>query len=230
MTRRLIPIFDILEPLETIWEFYCNRDDIMLEMLQQGAAFAKKNSVRAMGFILIACSTAQALCLLGIIGDRGEGIIMKLRESERLQEYGVERVCQKTAAFMTDVGVKAFKQYRRWGNKSKFAVAVSVGALFSNAAVNITTLSVKVGISSFLVLEGLSFAGVIGEPGESLAEWIDAHDDGATEWVKETQKFKRFVRKYVSLDALETFYEAAVDEEKVACAGFAIGSILAMFT
>ena len=167
LTRRLIPIFDILEPLETVWEFYCNRDDIMLELLQQAASFAKKNSVRTLGCLLLACSTAQALCLVGIIGDRGEGIVTKLRESERLQEYGVQRVCQKTAAFLTDGGVKAFREYRRWGNKSKFAVAVSVGALFSNAAVNITTLSVKVGISSFLVVEGLSFAGVIGEPGRA---------------------------------------------------------------
>ena len=63
-----------------------------------------------------------------------------------------------------------------------------------------------------------------------MAEWIDAHDDGQTEWVKKARECKEFVRKYVSWDALETFYEAAVDEEKVACAGFAIGSLMAMFT
>jgi len=228
-TRRMVPIFDILEPLETLWEFYCNRDDILLELLQRGASFAKKNSVRAVGFLLIACSAAQALALFGIIGDRGEGLITFLRESESLQDYGVERVLQKTAAGMADVGVKAFNQYRRWGNKSKFAVAVAVGALFSNAAVNITTFSVKLLISSFLVVEGLSFAGVIGEPGESFVEYIASHEK-KLEWVKKTRQFRDAVRKNVSFDALETFYEAAVDEEKVACMGFAFGSVMAMFT
>lgn len=219
----MIPIFDILEPLETLWEFYCNRDDILLEMMQQSASFFAKNSVKAMGFLLIACSAAQALAMFGIIGDRGEGLL------GWAHDFGVEKVLQRTAACMTDLSVKSFRQYRKWGNKSKFAVAVSVGALFSSAAVNITTLSVKALISSFLVLEGLSFAGVIGEPGESLAEWIDSHDK-KVEWVKRTKQFGAGVRKYVSWDALETFYETAVDEEKVACAGFTIGSLMAMFT
>lgn len=221
--HRLIPLLDILEPLETIWEFYCNRDDIMMEMLQQSASFFRKNSVKAIGCLLVACSAAQALALVGVIGDRGEGL------KDWAQDWGIEKVLQKTAAGMTNLGVASFRQYRKWGNKSKFAVAVSVGALFSSAAVNITTLSVKALISSFLVVEGLSFAGFIGEPGESFAEWIDSHDK-KVEWVKQTKQFGAGIRKYVSWDALETFYEAAVDEEKVACAGFAIGSLMAMFT
>lgn len=225
----MIPILDILEPLETIWEFYCNRDDILLEMLQRGASFAKNNCVRAIGFLLICCSAAQALALVGVIGDKGEGMLVYIKENERLQDYGIERVLQKTAAGMADVSVQAFNHYRRWGNKSKFAVAVSVGALFSHAAVNVTTLSVKTLISTFLVVEGLSFAGVIGEPGESFFEWVDSHEK-KSEWASKIRQFRDAVRKNVSFDALETFYEAAVDEEKVACAGFAIGSVLAMFS
>lgn len=221
--HRLVPLLDILEPLETIWEFYCNRDDIMMELLQQSATFVRKNSVKTMGYLLIACSVAQALALVGVIGDRGEGL------KDWAQDWGIEKVLQKTAAAMTDIGIKSFRQYRKSGNKSKFAVAVSVGALFSSAAVNITTLSVKALISSFLILEGLSFAGFIGEPGESFMESIDSHDNKA-EWVKQTKQLRSNIRKYVSWDALETFYEAAVDEEKVACAGFAIGSLMAMFT
>jgi hypothetical protein len=79
------------------------------------------------------------------------------------------------------------------------------------------------------VVEGLSFAGVIGEPGESFVKWIDSHDK-KTEWVKKTRQFRNAVHKNVSFDALERFYEAAVDEEKVACMGFAIGSVISMFT
>jgi hypothetical protein len=43
-------LLDFLEPVETLWKFYMNWDDIMVEMLQRGAEFAKKNSVRAVGF------------------------------------------------------------------------------------------------------------------------------------------------------------------------------------
>jgi hypothetical protein len=64
-----------------------------------------------------------------------------------------------------------------------------------------------------LILEGLSFAGFIGEPGESFMEWIDSHDNKA-EWVKQTKQLSSNIRKYVSWDVLETFYEVAVDEEK----------------
>ncbi|MEM7296894.1 MAG: hypothetical protein AAF391_01355 [Bacteroidota bacterium] len=228
LTKRAL-LLDILEPLETAWEFYCNRDDILLEMVQRGASFAKKNSVRAAGTLLIACSVAQILALVGVLGDRGEGLVPYFRENERVKEYGVERVLQKTAAGITTAGVKTFKTCRRMGNTSKFAVSVSVGALFSSAAVNATTLSVKMFISTFLVVEGLSFAGVIGEPGESILEWIDSHQR-KSEWVKRTKEVRDAVRKNVSFDALETFYEAAVDEEKVACMGFAMGSIISMFT
>lgn len=227
-TRRAL-LLDFLEPLETAWEFYCNRDDILLEMVQRGASFAKKNSVRAAGVLLIAYSAAQMLALLGVLGDKGEGLVQYFRENERVKEYGVERVLQKTAAGITTVGVKTFKACRRMGNTSKFAVSVSVGALFSSAAVNLATLSVKMLISTFLVVEGLSFAGVIGEPGESILEWIDSHEK-KSEWVKRMKQTRDSVRKNVSFEALETFYEAAVDEEKVACVGFAIGSVISMFT
>lgn len=137
-------MLDFLEPLKTVWEFYCNRDDILLEMLQRGASFAKKHSVRAAGTLLICCSVAQALALFGIIGNRGEGRISYIRDhDDHLQEYGVERVLQKTAAGLTTIGIKGFKACRRLGNKSKFAVAASVGALFSSAAVELSIFSVR---------------------------------------------------------------------------------------
>lgn len=223
---------DVLEPFETLWEFYCNRDDILLELFQKGAKFAKRNSVRAAGTLLIACSVAQALALIGILGKRGEGLGAFLSEhDDELREYGVERVLQKTAAGLTNVGVTTFKTARKLGAKSKFAVAMSVGAIFTNAAVDLTTFGVKVLITSFLVVEGLSFAGVIGEPGESFLSYLRDHDTKKDrEWVKKTRRIRDTLRKNVSLDAFETFYEAAVDEEKVACAGFAIGSVISMFT
>jgi hypothetical protein len=64
-------------------------------------------------------------------------------------------------------------------------------------------------------LEGLAFAGVIGNPGESLAEWIDQNDDGMTEWAKKTRHFRQAISINVSLGALERFYVAAVKKKRL---------------
>ena len=192
-----------------IWEFYCNRDDILLELAGKSATFFRINSVKAIGFLLIGCYAAQALALVGVIGDKGEG----------LQDWAQDDQCWRPiVSSISQLGKQIQVCSRGIGGNTLF----QCGRQYK-------TLSVKALISSFLVVEGLSFAGIIGEPGESFAEWIDSHDKKA-EWVKQTKQFGAAIRKYVSWDALETFYEAAVDEEKVACAGFAIGSLMAMFT
>lgn len=228
--RNLFGFLDFLEPLETVWEFYANRDEIFDELVQRGIEFTKRYSVRALGVIFVAFTTAELLARLGILGDKGEGLIPFFQESQTAQNAAEEKVYQKTAGFLADTAVGTFRRYRRWNSKSKFAVAVSVGALFSQTIANVTVFTVKFGLASFLVLETLAMVGVIGEPGESILDWVDNNRDHLSEWERNVKRFRKGFRQRISLKGLEEFYEVAIDEEKVACTGFAIGSIMAMFT
>jgi hypothetical protein len=231
VSRPLLPFFDILEILENAWEFYCERDQIMEEMLKRGAEFAQRHSVQALACMSGTFLFFDLVARAGIIGNRGEGIIRAIRGSEETQDFLAEKIYQKFTRDGAEIAIKSFRRFRRFGGSSKFAIAFSVGALFSQAAIHTTTMVVKVGIMSFLLLEGLALGGVIGEPGESITEWIEDHKNAKATtsiFLKDVNRFRKAVRK-LNFQYLEDFYEAAIDEEKVASVAFVAGSIMAMF-
>jgi hypothetical protein len=230
---KVIPgLFDFLEPLENLWEFYTKRDEIMEEMISRSADFAKRRSVRFIAYFVGIYATLDVLARLGVFGKRGTGIIATLRASEYVGDTLEEKFFQKIARDSFDIGVAVLTRFRRFGGKSKFAVAFSAGALFYQTAIQTTTAVVKITIGSFMLLETLSFIGVIGEPGESIVEWIE-DKKADKEWNKCTKarmrKVKSYFQSHFSFEKLEEFYQVAVDEEKVACMGFAIGSLFAIF-
>lgn len=218
-------LWDFLEPFENAWEFYVNRDDILEELLTQSAQFAKRHSVR---FIAVTLGTYLTLDLASRLVWR-KGIVAAIQSSEEAHDTLEEKIFQKIARDSAQVGLSLLYNFRRFGGKSKFAVALSSGALFYDIAIQLTTTIVKLSIGSFIVLEVMSFAGVIGEPGESIVDWIEDHRADESSWNNRLKTAKCFVKEHVSLEKLDDFYAVAVDEEKVACMGFAIGSILAMF-
>jgi hypothetical protein len=263
LSLSFLPFFDILEPLETLWEFYVKRDDIFFEIVDKGIAFTKRHSVRALGFTVLSLSVAELLARLGVLGDRGEGLFQFFRESSAfMQDAAEEKVYRRTTMFLADAAESSFRKFRRFNSKSKFAISLSAGALFSQTLVNMATFTVKFSIMSFMMVETLSIVGVIGDPGETLGDWIEAAKNHKREtvWpVERIREARNWFRKHVSFEALEEFIEVAIDEEKVAgtydtcsmCAcfclvfftfnyciayccsaatGFAIGSVMAMFT
>jgi hypothetical protein len=159
----------------------------------------------------------------------GKGIVATIVNSEEMHDTFEEKIFQKVARDSAEIFLGLLHHFRHFSGKSKFAVALSSGALFYNVAIQLATATVKLSIGSFIVLEVLSFAGVIGEPGESIVDWFEDRRAKKTILNKNLRTIKTFVREHVSWAKLEDFYEVAVDEEKVACMGFAIGSIFAMF-
>lgn len=228
--RPLIPaILSLLDPLESAWGFYVNREEIAGELMRQGAAFVKKNSVGGLGVLALAYAGSDLLARAGVVGTAGEGLINTIRHSVSLHDAVEGEFLARTASRTVEFAGNMYARYRRLGTTSKFAVAFSAGAFFSQTMINATVAFVKVGLTTFVMLEGLSFLGVIGEPGESIVDWVDSNKDKTAAWMKQTKRFRLNARKHINFATLEDFYEAAVEEEQVASLGFAIGSLLALF-
>mmetsp|Transcript_6856 Transcript_6856/g.14387 ORF Transcript_6856/g.14387 Transcript_6856/m.14387 type:complete len:353 (-) Transcript_6856:43-1101(-) len=229
-----LPIIDdILEPIEMLWEFYMARDEIQEQMLANAGKILRKNSVRALGFTGAAVATAETLARLGLIGDRGEGVAEYLRENQRVRE----RLQKMDDAFDEQMpGVVArtcrscFRRYRGLPEKLKFTIAFSTGATIQQTLINAAVSAIKLSVGTFVVLETMAFTGIIGEPGESIVEWVDDHDQEIRErfgkrWGNKAKRFRQGCRKYLSFDGIVELYEAAVDEEKVATFGLGLGMV-----
>ena len=165
-----------LEPLEMLWEMYCNRYEIMEELLAKIAIASKNNLIRATVVIVPAFVIGDVLARFGVIGAKGEGLVgyvkKKTSTSERFRDGTRERAFQKTSAFLVDKGIDGFtKTFRMFGRRGKFAISVSAGAMFGQSVIRLTAFTVRVTLISFFVLETMSFLGIIGEQGESLLQW-----------------------------------------------------------
>lgn len=126
--------------------------------------------------------------------------------------------------------VGVFSKFRHLGNKSKFAISVSAGALFGQVAIQTTVLAVKTVLISFFVMETASFLGIIGEPGESLLDWVDDQVESDAAWTLHLARWHKAARLHCNMHFLENMYEACVDEEKIASFGFSVGTVCALLT
>ena len=228
--RHVLDFWDPLEPLEMMWEFYCKRYEILDELLGKVAAFTKRNSVKVVCVVAGLYVSAELLARVGVFGKRGEGLFQTIFQSDRIQEGVEERVLQKMSTFMLDKSMDSLRLLRRFGGKSKFAISLSVGAFFGKGVIQLTTFLVRSVMITFFVLETLSFLGVIGEQGETILDWIDDQRDSSAEWVKRFARFHKGARKRMNMEFLESFYEAAVDEEKIAAFGFSLGTVIGLLT
>ena len=200
------------------------------EMLGKLAVFARRNSVRACTIFGITLVSAEVLARIGVFGDKNEGLWALFRESDRFKGGVQERALQKTSSFMLDRGMGALRVFKRFGSKSKFAISVSVGAMVGQGIIQITTLAVRTVLVSFFVLETLSFLGVIGEQGESILDWVDDQRDGGSQWAINLKRWHKKARGKMNFQLVEEFYKAAVDEEKIAAFGFALGTVVGLLT
>uniref|UniRef100_A0A6U0KKB3 Uncharacterized protein n=1 Tax=Minutocellus polymorphus TaxID=265543 RepID=A0A6U0KKB3_9STRA len=229
-----LPIVDdILEPIELCWEFYTARDEIQEQMLTNAGKFLKKKSVQALGFAGAAVAGAEILARVGFIGDRGEGIAQYMKENEKIKERlrkMDDTIEEQMPGVMARSVRSCFRRYRALPERAKFAIAFSTGATLQQTIINAAVSAIKLSVGSFVVLETMAFCGIIGEPGESIVEYIDDHDDELKErfdqrWGVKAKKFRQTCRKYLSLDGIVELYEAAVDEEKVATFGMGLGMV-----
>lgn len=229
-----LPIIDdVLEPIEMLLDFNTARDEIQEQMLANAGKILRKNSVRAIGFTGVAVATAEALARLGFIGDRGEGVAAYLKENQKLKD----RLQKMDDTFDEQFpGVVArtcrscFQRYRALPEKLKFTIAFSTGATIQQTLINAAVSAIKLSVGTFVLLETMAFTGIIGEPGESIVEWVEDHDDEIRKRFgermgKKAKRFRQGCRKYLSFDGIVELYEAAVEEEKVATFGLGLGML-----
>ena len=214
-----------------MWEFYCNRYEILEELLGKLALFTRRNSVHAVAIMGVAFVSAEVLARLGVLGeDNNKGLWNWVTKSKRFQEGVPERALQKTSSVLMKRGVDSLRLFRRFGGKSKFAISVGVGAMCGTSIIRLTTFAVRAVLISFFVLETLSFLGVIGEQGETILDWIDDQRDNSAPWVKKFAMWHKEARSRLNFEWLESFYKAAVDEEKIAVFGFSVGTVTGILT
>lgn len=231
LTRRyILDIFDPLEPFELAWEFYCKRYEILDELLVKLAGFSKRHSVKAAAFVCGTLLVGEVLARVGILGERGKGLFHYLQKSERFNDGSQERVFQKASTFLIDSGTAALGQFRHFGGKSKFAIAVGAGAIFGRTVISTTVFCVRFLLISFFVLETCSFLGIIGEMGESILDWVEDERERHASWTTFMAKWHKSARSKLSFEWLEELYEAAVDEEKIASFGFSVGTVFSLLT
>ena len=228
--RNLLDFFDPLEPVELLWEFYVNRYEILDELVTSFSKFTRRHSIQAGLYFVGALGAAEILARMGMLGKRKKSLVGALRESRRVNEGVEERFYQKTSSWMLNHAIDVFSKFRGLGSKSKFAISVSAGGLFGRMAIQTTVLAVKTVLISFFVLETASFLGIIGEPGDSLLDWVDDECERNAPWVTRLARLHKDARSYMNLEVLENLYEACVDEEKIASFGFSVGTVLALLT
>ncbi|KAI2496992.1 hypothetical protein MHU86_17519 [Fragilaria crotonensis] len=228
-TRRyLLDFFNPLEPLELAWELYCNRYDILDELVVKVVAVTKRHSIKALAVVGGLLAVGEVLARVGILGK--QGLKAYLWQSERFKDGTEERFFQKTSAWMVDNGLNALQHFHGLGSKSKFAISISAGALFGRAMIASTVICVKTILVSFFVLETLSFLGVIGDAGESILDWVEDEYERHASWTMYLASWHKKARRKMSLAWLEELYEAAVDEEKIASFGFSVGTVFTLLT
>lgn len=229
----VLDLFDPLEPLELAWELYCARYEILDEMIQKTIVIVKKNSKRAIVLGGSALLIGQVLSKLGVLGDgttpnSNNGWTSKVEKSKkRLKDGAKERAYQKTGSFFVN---NALKRFRKLGGSSKFAISVSAGSFFGQAAIKTTALCVRTALTSFFVIETMSFLGIIGHRGESILDWVEDERKRHAGWTETLAVYHRKVFKMCSLEVLEDLYKATVDEEKIASFGFSVGTIFALLS
>jgi hypothetical protein len=230
LRRNLLDLFDPLEPLELLWEFYCKRYEILDEVLTDLSHFARKRSARAVVYFVGALGAAEILARLGVLGKKHKSLKSVIKNSKRVNEGLEERIYQKTSSFLLDHIILVFSKFRRFGNKSKFAIAVSAGGLFGRFSIRATVVCVKTVMISFFVLETASFLGIVGDVGESVLDWVDDERERGSAWTMKVARWHKVARKSMNLEVLQNLYEACVDEEKIASFGFSVGTVLALLT
>mmetsp|Transcript_7826 Transcript_7826/g.11977 ORF Transcript_7826/g.11977 Transcript_7826/m.11977 type:complete len:294 (+) Transcript_7826:214-1095(+) len=226
----VLDFWDPLEPLETAWELYCNRYELLDELIAKAIMVSKKNSIRALIFGGSALVVGEILARLGVIGEPKQGLgaqIKKISKSERFKEGTKERFYQKTGSMLVQKGLRRF---RRLGSRSKFAISVSAGALFGQTSIRATLFCVRAAMISFFVIETMSFLGIVGEPGESILDWVEDEMDRHAGWTQSLAVFHKNFRQKLSFKWLEDMYKATVDEEKIASFGFSVGTVIALLT
>ena len=226
----VLDFFDPLEPFEMLWEFYCNRYEILDELLGKALEVSKRNSVRALAVTASALVVGEVLARFGVIGQKGDGLVAYVKKSERFNDGSRERVYQKTSSFLIDKALDAWSIFGKLGGRSKFALSVGAGACFGQFTIRATTFCVRATMISFFVLETMSFLGIIGEPGESILDWVEDERNRHSGWTEKVAALHKRVRRKASLEWLEELYEAAVDEEKIASFGFSVGTVFALLT
>ena len=231
----VLDFFDPLEPFELLWELYCNRYEIMEELLAKIAIASKNNLIRAAVIIVPAYIVGDILARCGVIGTKGQGLLgyvaKKTRSSKRLTEGTKERAYQKTGAFLVDKSIDTFSHaFHMVGRRGKFAISVSAGVLFGQTIIRATAMMVRVTLISFFVIETMSFLGIIGECGESILQWVEDECNRHAKWTETLAKRHKELRKRMSLEWLLDLYENIVDEEKIASFGFSVGTVVALVT
>ena len=228
--RHLLDFFDPLEPIETVWELYVNRYEILDEMVSRLSQFTRRRSLRAGLYFVGALGAAEILARVGVLGKKKKSLVHVLRDSRRVNEGVEERLYQKTSSWMLNHAIDVFSKFHHFSNKSKFAIAVSAGGLFGQVAIQATVLAVKTVLISFFVLETASFLGIIGDPGESLLDFFEDEYERHAAWTTRVAHWHKGARQCMNLEVLEELYEACVDEEKIASFGFSVGTIFALVT
>lgn len=138
--RLMLDIWDPLEPLELAWELYCNRYEILDELVAKAIVVFKRNSVRALTLGGSALVVGEVLARLGVIGEPKQGLAAKINKLKRFRDGSKERVYQRTGSMIVH---KCLKTFKRLGGKSKFAISVSAGAFFGQVVIKATTFCVK---------------------------------------------------------------------------------------
>ena len=231
----VLDFFDPLEPFEMLWELYCNRYEIMEELLAKAAIASKNNLIRAAIIIVPAYIVGDILARCGIIGVKGQGLLgyvtTKTKSSKRFTEGTKERAYQKTGAFLVDKSIDGFSHaFHMVGRRGKFAISVSAGVLFGQTIIRATAMMVRVTLISFFFIETMSFLGIIGECGESILQWVEDERSRHAKWTETLAKRHKALRKRMSLEWLLDLYENIVDEEKIASFGFSVGTVVALVT
>mmetsp|Transcript_1986 Transcript_1986/g.4895 ORF Transcript_1986/g.4895 Transcript_1986/m.4895 type:complete len:500 (+) Transcript_1986:67-1566(+) len=257
--EHFFPVLDVIEPLETVWEWYVKRDEIMDSLMDSGVAFLRRKSVQVVGVLVVSLCIAEGLTWAGVLhpsremeehesrrqgqdqrrqrkhfwhlfsGNDDAASKPKSESKEWMEEAIEEKFFKRTGSFLINTAMRGFGSVRHWNPKSKFALSMTVGSFSSRALLRVTTAAVRVGIVSFVTLETLSFLGIIGERGESILAWIDEYDD-TEEFKHLVRKTRHFCSKYLSPDGMLNLYEYSVDEEKIATFGFALGSVIGILT
>ena len=232
LTRRyLLDFFNPLEPLELAWELYCNRYEILDELVVKIWAATRRHSFQFLAVTGGALLVGEVMARAGLFGKkRGLFQTCLAKSNQYLREGTEERLFQKASSWMVDNGLIALQHFHGLGSKSKFAISISAGALFGRAMIASTVLCVKALLVSFFFIETLSFLGVIGEAGESILDWVEDEYERHASWTMILASLHKKARRKMSLAWLEELYEAAVDEEKIASFGFSVGTVFTLLT
>lgn len=136
-----------------------------------------------------------------------------MRESEKIKERLRkldDTIDEQMPGVMARSFRSCFRRYRALPERAKFAIAFSTGATLQQTIINTAVSAIKLSVGSFVVLETMAFCGIIGEPGESIMEWIEDHDDELKErfdkkWGVKTKSFVKLAGSICPLKESSSF-------------------------